>query len=215
MMREVQTNSRERIITAAIEVFAEKGKHGARMEEIGTRAQVNKAMVYYYYSSKKNLFREVVVSILRQIFGCVHDTLGQVAAGSADPVEQLRAAVSAHFDAIAHNPNLARVFFEAIADDPDDVRHAFQVIRQESDVYLPEKLLAIFDEGVRQGVFRSVDPKQILISIMGMNLAYFVGAPIARAVLDLPIRDERTFHEERKRSILDLLLRGIVQEGKP
>ncbi|MCK4966429.1 helix-turn-helix transcriptional regulator, partial [bacterium] len=38
--------TKEKIIQAAVEVFAEKGKHGARMEEIAGRAGVNKSMLY-------------------------------------------------------------------------------------------------------------------------------------------------------------------------
>jgi len=206
-------NSRASIIKAAIEVFAEKGKHGARMEEIGARAKVNKAMVYYYFSSKKNLFREVMVVILRQVFSCIFDTLNQDGDRLADPLAKVQAAVSAHFDAFARNPNLAKITLNAIADDPDDVRHALQIIRQESDVFLPEKLLSIFEEGTKQGTFRKIDPKQTMISIIGMNLVYFVGAPIAQTVLDLQIIDEKEFQAERKRAILDLLLHGIVERG--
>jgi TetR/AcrR family transcriptional regulator len=185
------------------------------MEEIGARARVNKAMVYYYYSSKKNLFREALVVTLRRIFGRIFAAFDRGLERGTDPRRKIEAAVSAHFDAFSRNPHGARLFFAAIADDPEDVRFALTIIRRESDVFPPEKLLSILEEGMRQGAFRKVDPKQTLISLVGMNLAYFVGGPIAKAVLDLRITNEEAFQAERKRSILDLFLNGLAAKGRP
>ncbi|MFN2441829.1 MAG: TetR/AcrR family transcriptional regulator, partial [Thermoanaerobaculia bacterium] len=39
---------RERILAAAGDIFARSGYDGARVDEIATRAGVNKAMVYYH-----------------------------------------------------------------------------------------------------------------------------------------------------------------------
>lgn len=206
--------SRERILQAAIEVFAEKGKHGARMEEIGERAGVNKAMVYYYFSGKKNLLREVLLVILRKIFGAVHEVLDKKVECLSDPIEKIRAVVEAHFDALSRDPRHAKIFIEALADDPDDARRAFEVIRRESAVFLPERLLAIFNEGVARGAFRRIDPAQTVISIIGLNLVYFVAAPIAQTILELSEADVRAFQAARKKSIIDLLLNGLVEKGR-
>jgi len=214
MTTEAPAGSRDRILRAAVEVFAERGKHGARMEEIGERAKVNKAMVYYYFSSKKNLFGEVLVTIVREVFGAIHEALDKKLERPSDPVEVLRAFVSAHFDAIARNPRYAKILMEAVADDPDGPRRAFEVIRQESAVFLPERLFAVFEEGIRQGALRRMDPAQTLISIIGLNLVYFVAAPIAETVLNLRVEDGRSFQLARKKSILDLLLHGVLKEGK-
>ena len=48
------------IAAAALEVFAERGFAGARMEEIARRAGVTKGTVYLYFPSKEDLFRAVV-----------------------------------------------------------------------------------------------------------------------------------------------------------
>jgi len=51
--------ARERILEAAIREFAERGFDGARVDEIATRAHVNKALIYYYYDSKQTLLDSI------------------------------------------------------------------------------------------------------------------------------------------------------------
>jgi AcrR family transcriptional regulator len=51
---------RERISSAALEVFAERGFRGATMPEIARRAGVATANVYRYYADKESLFDAVV-----------------------------------------------------------------------------------------------------------------------------------------------------------
>jgi TetR/AcrR family transcriptional regulator len=57
------TESKEQILSAAAEIFAEKGFEGARVDEIAHRANVNKALIYYYFRSKD----ELLLSLLREI----------------------------------------------------------------------------------------------------------------------------------------------------
>jgi len=48
------------LIDAAIDVFAERGFSGARLEDIAQRAGVTKGTVYLYFKSKEELFEEAV-----------------------------------------------------------------------------------------------------------------------------------------------------------
>ena len=52
--------TQQRIIEAATDEFAAHGISGARVDEIAARAGVNKRMLYYYFGSKEQLFREIL-----------------------------------------------------------------------------------------------------------------------------------------------------------
>jgi len=54
------TSRRGRILDAARDVFSEVGFGTARVDEIARRARVNKALIYYYFSSKEELYDAVV-----------------------------------------------------------------------------------------------------------------------------------------------------------
>lgn len=77
------------IIAAALEVFAEKGFAGARLEHIAARAGVSKGALYLYFETKEDLFRAVV-----------HEAV-------APNIEPIRMAVAAHPGPFS---DLARLF---------------------------------------------------------------------------------------------------------
>lgn len=51
---------REQILEAALDVFSEKGFHKAKIEDIAQRAGIGKGTVYEYFSSKDQLFQEML-----------------------------------------------------------------------------------------------------------------------------------------------------------
>ena len=55
--------SKENILAAAETVFAQKGLHGARIDEISQLANVNKQRIYAYFGSKKKLYRQVLLKV--------------------------------------------------------------------------------------------------------------------------------------------------------
>jgi AcrR family transcriptional regulator len=55
----------ERILDAAEEEFALKGASGARVEQIAQRADVAKALIYYYFKGKDELLQALIERTLR------------------------------------------------------------------------------------------------------------------------------------------------------
>lgn len=63
---EDQGTTREQILDAAYDIFLRKGIDGAGTQEVADKAGVNKAMLYYYFDSKENLFVEVYRKAVRE-----------------------------------------------------------------------------------------------------------------------------------------------------
>jgi AcrR family transcriptional regulator len=59
--------TRERLLAAASELFAERGFHGTKARDIAQRAHVNLASGNYHYGSKKALYLEVLRTQFREI----------------------------------------------------------------------------------------------------------------------------------------------------
>lgn len=57
---DAEDSSRERILQAAEEEFAEKGFAGVRIDEIARAAGANKQLIYYYFGSKAKLYDAVL-----------------------------------------------------------------------------------------------------------------------------------------------------------
>jgi AcrR family transcriptional regulator len=58
--RELREKSRERILAAALEVFAEKGYEAASISDVTTRAEVSRGLVTYYFANKQLLAAELL-----------------------------------------------------------------------------------------------------------------------------------------------------------
>lgn len=52
------------ILAAALEVFAERGFAGARLEDVAARAGVSKGAIYLYFSTKEDIFRAAVEQVI-------------------------------------------------------------------------------------------------------------------------------------------------------
>ena len=61
--RTEQVRTQERILAAAIEVFAERGFRDATTRMICAKAEVNVALVNYYFRSKAELYKAVIASL--------------------------------------------------------------------------------------------------------------------------------------------------------
>ena len=66
-MTEQDKKTEEKILDAAMEVFIQKGKAGARMQEIADEAGINKALLHYYYRSKDKLFESVFGVVVKKL----------------------------------------------------------------------------------------------------------------------------------------------------
>ena len=85
--------SPEKILAAAAREFAQRGYAGARVDRIARLARVNKAMLYYHFGSKQELYRQ----LLRDTFGEVAAELEAIAA-SSQPHSARRCAGNAFAD---------------------------------------------------------------------------------------------------------------------
>lgn len=82
---------RQRIVTAALEVFAEQGFEGASMASIAERAGLGTATTYRYYAGKAELFEAAIPPDLARRFEALLERrvkgLARVALGGAPPAE--------------------------------------------------------------------------------------------------------------------------------
>lgn len=58
--------SRDRLLLAGVEVFAERGFRDATVREICAQAEVNAASINYYFGGKENLYAECLLLAFRQ-----------------------------------------------------------------------------------------------------------------------------------------------------
>ena len=203
-------NSKEKIISAAIEIFSQKGKHGARMEEIAKKAGVNKSVVYYYHTNKENLYRDVLKKIYFENFKYLFNEFEKIQSEKEDHIKRIETIIRAISKFFSDNPFYTRIMKNALANEAVDVQYVIRLLKAEHDFIHPEKVLGLLEEGISQKAYRNIDVKQTIISIIGITMIYFIGKPIMEIMLGLDSIDEDVFLKERQESVVDLILYGLV-----
>ncbi len=191
----------EKILSAAIKEFAEFGLAGARVDRIAVRADVNKAMIYYYFRSKENLYQAIINRYFTRIGKLLEEKIKP-----EDSPELVFSKLAQSYDSVfERHGEFVPIFLREVASGGERVREALIDILMEKG--LAAKLRGIIEEGKRKGVFRDIDTKQAIISFVGMNLYYLIMSPLVNSVLD--IKDEKKFRRKRQKEVVDLFLHGL------
>jgi AcrR family transcriptional regulator len=102
--------TRERILAAALEAFAEKGFDGASTREIATRAGVNPGLLAYYFGGKLRLWQSAVDRAFGELRGALDAVMGDP--GVARDRERTRAMIRAYVRFVARHPEFVRLMHE-------------------------------------------------------------------------------------------------------
>jgi TetR/AcrR family transcriptional regulator len=207
-MTDDQITTKQKILHAALKVFVAKGKDGARMQEIADMAGVNKAMLFYYYTSKDLLYAEVFRTNMMQIFG----NLKQIMISADETESKIEQIVNAYISFFNEHPDLPKLMLRELASNGDTVKQAIREIKQHVGDELPNKFISLVNAGISESQYYELDPKQTIISIVGMCLIYFIGRPIIDVLLELDDMDPDQFIQQRKQNIMLLLKHGLLRK---
>jgi len=116
-------DSRQLIFKAAAVEFAERGYAAAGVDRIAEKARVNKAMIYYHFGSKADLYREV----LQDMFRAVSARARAIADGDGTPEAKFDTWVATLVEEAAARPHFPPIMLRELASggehlDPDTVR---------------------------------------------------------------------------------------------
>jgi TetR/AcrR family transcriptional regulator len=196
-----QIDTRDKIISVAREEFARYGLAGSRVDRIATNAGVNKAMIYYHFHSKANLYQAIIEEHVTLIFDFLESQVNL----KGDSEIVLENISSFMHKVLSERESMIKLMLREIADGGDRIRAYFAAKSGQKGI--TQKFTELVDEQIGNGTFRNMDSRQALISFLGMNLFYLLLKPLVNAVWE--ITDENEFREHRPKEIVDLFLHGI------
>ena len=192
--------SRSAILAAAERIFAERGLAGARTDAIAADAGVNKALLYYYFESKDELYEAVIEDHFREFNRQALEVLS--APDSARAV--LLRYVSLHFDFISARHRYASLFQQFMAAGgkmPKRFVRKYFIPRSEAFGKLLER-------GMREGEFRHADPFHAAVSIIALIVFYFSAAPVLKLLGHSDAFNEKHLRR-RKQEVLDFVRHSL------
>ncbi|MBN1970066.1 MAG: TetR/AcrR family transcriptional regulator [Candidatus Delongbacteria bacterium] len=194
-----------KILEAANEVFKEKGYDGTSMQEIADKAGVNKSMLHYYYRSKDKLFHKVFQSIFSKFVSATAGIFSQ----DLDILEKIRLFIDTHIDFLMRNPDMPAFIIHEIRRNPELIADVFKSQGQEN---LVSSFFNSLQEAVKEGKINPVDPVQLLMNIISMNLFPFAAKNIVTSVFQVTDDQFTILMNQRKSEIFNMV--KIMLENK-
>lgn len=162
-----QLETRDSLLKAATAVFVEKGYAGARVDEIARRAGANKAMIYYHFGLKKDLYQTVLLDLFSSLLKEVAE-LGQA---ETDPLKRLAGLYAGLVKLFAKQPALPRLMLREV------MAGGRNMGSESSKALLAIKgfVASAVEQGVSQGRFRPAHPLLVHLGMIGPIMLYFGG----------------------------------------
>lgn len=154
-------DSRARILVAAETLFAHKGFAATSIKDIGRASSRNTALIHYYFTSKEQLYREVLRNAIEHVMGSVGPA---IAGNDDDPETLLRAFVRAQAMALRARPQVIPLMVREMTD--AGAAHASEQIHTLAATVFA-RVCALVENGQRLGIFRrDADPRFTAISLV-------------------------------------------------
>ncbi|MDD3894489.1 MAG: TetR/AcrR family transcriptional regulator [Syntrophomonadaceae bacterium] len=183
---------RQAIIEAGLKVFSQKGFHEARMEEIAVAAGIGKGTIYEYFSSKSQLFQEIMsVSV-----NSYYENLAAKDLNALPFRERIQLLLTGHLHFYIENKDLTRLIFWDVEIMDEELKEWGNKLRKEKQ----QQLMEIIKQGIADGQIRELDSQLLSLLMMGTFASFWL--PIA---VDAEVIDPEAVAEQ----ITDIIFNGI------
>jgi TetR/AcrR family transcriptional regulator len=194
-------DQRARLIDAALACYVRAGISATSIRDIATEAGVTPALVHYYFGDSMQLLHHVVEERLMPVFFTVREPLQQVDAN--DPAALIAGFVQSICRAIETYPWWPALWVREVISEGGSLRDLL-VKRIAPD--LLRGIAGRFAAAQARGQLNAaLDPRLLVVSIVGLTLFPAAGAPIWRSIFDA---QDLTMKDVQKHA-LSLLTRGL------
>lgn len=199
------TDTRARILATAETQFARKGYEGAHLQSIAEDVGVQKTALYYYFTSKADLY----ISVLQDMLDDLDSTVTGALAGDAPHPQRMEKLLDELNDVLSQRRNyslmLVRIF-------TDEVRADLTPLTETVN-HIIASILAFYHRGVEAGAFRNLSARNVFMSVCGLVFFHYAAQGFSNLVLGVDDIFDRETVEWRGAEVRSILFHGVLAEG--
>jgi len=160
---------RQEMLTAAIELFSEKGFHNVSMQEIAKRSEFAIGTLYKFFKNKEDLYRSIIVKQADTF----HTALTRALDEEDDEIEKLRNYVKIKGAVFMDNVSVVRLYFAETRGASFNIKAGLdKEIREEYELLL-QKLTGVFVAGIQKKRFQEIaEPYHLAVSLDSLTNAF-------------------------------------------
>ena len=158
-------NRRGEISEAAIQVFHKLGYQAASLSAVATELGVDRATLYYYFSSKEQMFDEIVRSVVE-----ANEALARrIADSNLAPSRKLRDLIVAFMTSFTENYPLLHIYVREDLTQVTDKRSEWGAHMRKINRSIETIIVGVIEQGYESRCFRKVGPaRTVARGIIGM-----------------------------------------------
>lgn len=194
-------NTETEILNAAKEVFQQKGMAGTRMQEIADKANINKALLHYYYRNKQLLFEAVFQSAFKLLAPQLHKILND----DSDLFEKIKNFTENYVSFVIKHPYLPNFVIQELSKNPEFV----QKLRADKNFPSIKKFKTQVNQAAIQGIIKPIEAEQLFINIMSLNIFPFIGQPLLMVLVNADKESYNKILKKRKTEVAEFIINSI------
>jgi AcrR family transcriptional regulator len=197
-------NVEQEIVEAARRVFHFKGYKEATMRDIASEANINMAMLHYYYRSKDNLFFLVFDESFRLLYekisGCVSDP-------KVDIFDKIRLIAKEYLTFFQSQPFIPTFIVGEIIRNPEKIGKRLR------EIVDPSTTFKIFSEQLqkecKKGTIRQISALNLLLNTLSLCVFPAISKPVIQEVLKFDSYTMDAILESRKNEVAEFIINAI------
>ena len=183
---------RGRILDTALTLFAEKGFHGVGVREIAIAANVNQAMVHYYFNTKEQLYHRVIAT---QMVNVAQFALSQLDL-SIPPSELILSFPRRITRMLVENPKWSRLILREVAEGGKHLAATVIELGELGPQGLSVHLGRLYKKGSQFGDLIDLQPSMAIPLLIGFSYSATFIEPFFRIISQTEGESEK-FNELR------------------
>jgi TetR/AcrR family transcriptional regulator len=199
------SSAEERILEAAAVEFASNGFFGARTQAIADSANVNKAMLHYYFRTKENLYGRVI----RAAFYRVLARVGQAWSEKGPIEERVEKVVDSYMDHYEKNPEFLRIILREVVDGGERFRRIFKEIQNNEPEPDPLSAIEVIDRVAEELNLTRTEVVHFVVNLVGMCAFSFISPLLLETLIHFHVPDFQAYLGDRRTAIKAMALSHV------
>ncbi|MFA4837625.1 MAG: TetR/AcrR family transcriptional regulator [Dehalococcoidia bacterium] len=189
---------RREILTAALDLFSQKGYHNVSMQEISVTAEFAVGTLYKFFKNKEYLYK----SLINETADRFHEALTKAIEEKDDEIEKLRNYVKTKSTVFMDNVSVIRLYFAETRGASFNIRAGLDNEIRERYSRFMHTLASVFASGIKKKTFLNIaEPYHLATALDSLSNSFL------HLWLEAP---ERYPYPEDPDVILNILFKGLI-----
>jgi len=186
-------SAEQKIKEAARKLFTERGFDAVKTRDIAAEADINLALLNYYFRSKENLFDIVMFENFEQFMQQLIPVFGDERLSLE---ERLEVIIGRYIDMLTANPDLPFFIMNQMKSDSSKLLGVKDKMAKVRDAFIKS-----LGKGMKGGKATQVNITHFMMNYMGLVIFPFIARPMLMRVNNLTDKDFNVLMEERKEMV--------------